>query len=61
MITDCLIPLDSAADRLSISLRKLYRLISEGELPQPIKVGRASRLFESDIQTYLDRLKANRK
>lgn len=61
MITDCLIPLDSAADRLSISLLKLYRLISEGELPQPIKVGRASRLFESDIQTYLDRLKANRK
>jgi excisionase family DNA binding protein len=55
-----LIPLDSAADRLSISLRKLYRLIAERELPQPIKVGRASRLFESDIQTYLERLKSQR-
>lgn len=57
---DCLIPLNRAADRLSISLRKLYRLIAEGELPQPIKVGRASRLCESDLQAYIERLKSER-
>ncbi|WP_425609242.1 helix-turn-helix transcriptional regulator [Thalassobacterium sedimentorum] len=50
----------SVANRISLSVREVYRLIAKGELPKPVKVGRASRLFESDIQTYLERLKANR-
>lgn len=57
---DCLISLNTAANRLSISVRKLYRLIAEGELPNPIKIGRASKLCESDLQAYLERLKSER-
>ena len=57
---DCLISLNSAADRLAISVRKLYRLIAEGELPRPVKIGRASKMCESDIQTYVERLKSQR-
>ena len=55
-----LITIRECADRISISVRELYRLISKGELPQPVKLGRASRLFESDIDAYLDKLKAQR-
>ena len=57
---DSLIPLKSAAQRLAISVRKLYRLIAEGKLPQPIKVGRSSRLCESDVTSYIEQLKAER-
>ncbi|MDQ8195027.1 helix-turn-helix domain-containing protein [Coraliomargarita sp. SDUM461004] len=59
-MTEQLHSMKSVANRISLSVREVYRLIAKGELPKPVKVGRASRLFESDIQTYLERLKANR-
>lgn len=55
-----LLTIREAAERIRISVREVYRLIAKSELPKPIKVGRASRLFESDIKEYLERLRRQR-
>lgn len=51
----------AAADRLTLNVRTLYRRIAEGELPQPVKLGRSSRMLEADIEAYLDRLLRQRR
>ncbi len=58
--TDRLVSLHTAACRLDISLRGLYRLVARKELPPPVKVGRSSKLCESDLAHYLQRLKEKR-
>jgi len=57
---DNLISLRVAAQRLDLSVRAVYRLIARGEFPRPVKVGGATRFFESDISTYFESLKAQR-
>lgn len=57
---DRLISLRDAGARLSLSQRAIYRLVAKGELPRPVKVGGATRLYASDIDTYLETLKTNR-
>jgi excisionase family DNA binding protein len=49
-----------AAARLAISMRHLYREIAEGNFPRPLKIGRASRVSETDLQAYLAKLEAAR-
>jgi excisionase family DNA binding protein len=45
------------ANRLSISLRTLYRMLARGQLPQPIRLGRRHvRWKATDVQRYLDGL-----
>jgi excisionase family DNA binding protein len=56
-----LISLRCAAQRLNISLRGLYRLIANRTLPVPVKVGGSSKLFRSDIESYLESLKTSRR
>lgn len=55
-----LISLRIAARRLDISVRGLYRLIAKEDLPHPVKVGGASKLFESDIENYMEKLRSKR-
>jgi excisionase family DNA binding protein len=50
-----LISKKEAASLLSISTRTLDRLISSGELPQPIKVGKSSRIRLIDITQFIDK------
>lgn len=57
---DQLVSLPAAVARLNVSLRSLYRLMAHRELPAPLKVGRSSKLCESDLNTYLQRLKSQR-
>lgn len=57
---DRLISLKEAAQILCLSLRAIYRLIANGELPKPVRIGRSSRLYESDLQKYLETLKQQR-
>ena len=40
---------------LDVSKRTVYRLIAEGALPQPFKVGRSSRLQLSQVHAYIIR------
>ncbi|MBB5352950.1 excisionase family DNA binding protein [Haloferula luteola] len=58
---DRLISLAQAGERLSLSKRAIYRLIAKGDLPRPVKVGGATRLYASDITHYLVNLKSARK
>lgn len=58
---DSLMSLRQAATRLNISTRALYRLIARKEIARPVKVGGSSKLCESDLDTYLTRLKQTRK
>jgi len=59
--SDDLMSLPRAAARLDISVRGLYRLIARKELPQPVKIGGASKLFASDLNTYMEGLKKQRR
>lgn len=41
-------------ERLGITLRTLYRLIDEGQIPA-YKIGRVIRMKEEDIEAFLER------
>ena len=52
--------LKQVADLLGMSVRAVYRLIDEGELPRPLKVGRSSRIPASEYRAYIEKLKSLR-
>jgi len=56
-----LLTLDEVAIQLGISVREVYRIMAEGELPPPVKIGRASRIPESEVAAYIETLKNRRK
>ncbi len=58
---DKLINLRSVAEILDISVRQVWRLVAQGDLPSPIKIGRSAKMCLSDIDTYIERLKSQRK
>ena len=39
--------------RISLSRVKIWELVRDGEFPQPIKIGRAVRFVESDIDAWI--------
>jgi excisionase family DNA binding protein len=45
---------------LSVSVRKIWRLVANGSFPAPIKIGRCAVWFESDIIEFQTRLRAQR-
>ena len=51
-----LFTLPYAAERLSISKRTLERLIASGAFPQPVKIGRSSRVTRGDVAAYLEKI-----
>lgn len=61
LASDQLISVSAAAGRLDISLRSLYRLIADKQLPPPLKVGGSSKLCEADVAKYVQRLKSQRR
>ena len=61
LASDQLISVSAAAGRLDISLRSLYRLIADKQLPPPLKVGGSSKLCEADVAEYVQRLKSQRR
>lgn len=48
------------AELLSLSVRKVWRLVANGELAPPVKIGRCSVWFDSDISEFQMRLRAER-
>jgi predicted DNA-binding transcriptional regulator AlpA len=56
---DRLITLQDVAKVIGRSVREVWREISRGNLPKPVH-GRPARLFESDVQKYLNRLRDER-
>ena len=60
MTPDRLLSIRTVADQLDLSTRAVYRLVAKGDLAPPVKVGGATRFCQSDLDAYLNRLKANR-
>jgi predicted DNA-binding transcriptional regulator AlpA len=56
---DRLMRLPEVARTIGRSVREVWREISRGKLPRPV-AGRPARLFESDVQKYLLRLRQER-
>ena len=56
---DRLMPLPEVAKAIGRSVREVWREISRGKLPRPVR-GRPARLFESDVRTYLHQLRQER-
>jgi predicted DNA-binding transcriptional regulator AlpA len=48
------------ANMLSLSVREVWRLVARQELTAPVKIGRCSVWFESDIVDFQARLLAQR-
>jgi excisionase family DNA binding protein len=42
-----------ASERLGVTLRTLYRLVDEGQLPA-YKIGRVIRIKEEDVEAFLE-------
>lgn len=57
---DRLLHIDEVATQLGICPRHVHRLVSAGQLPRPVKIGKAARFPASDIEEYMERLKAAR-
>jgi excisionase family DNA binding protein len=57
---DPLISLEDVARILGVCVRSVRRMADRGELPRPVKVGRAVRLFKSEVMAYLKRLREQR-
>ena len=55
-----LLGLDKVAKLLDISKRAVQRLIAAHKLPQPIKIGRLSKLTAGEVETYIEELKNRR-
>ena len=58
---DRLVDMATMTTMLGICARTVHRLVASNELPGPVKVGRASRWFTSDVNRYLSKLEAVRK
>jgi len=48
------------AELLNVSVREVWRLVARGELPPPVKIGRCSVWFESDIVEFQMQLRGQR-
>jgi excisionase family DNA binding protein len=52
-----LLNVNDVAVVLSISKRTVWRLLSSGELPAPVSIGRCKRWLASDVDAYVSTLK----
>lgn len=48
------------AEKLRISTKTVYRLINQGAV-QPVKIGRATRIEDTDLQNYIQSIRKGRK
>lgn len=51
---------NQVAELLSLSVREVWRLVAKRELTPPMKIGRCSVWFESDISEFQTRLRSER-
>lgn len=56
--TDRLLPLPAVIHATGFSAPTIYRKIATGEFPRPVKIGRASRWSENDVQIWIEARKA---
>jgi len=52
-----LLGVDDVAATIGVSVRSVWRLVSGGHLPEPVRVGRAARWRRRDVERFLGSLK----
>jgi excisionase family DNA binding protein len=57
-MSEYMITVDEAADRLSVHRTQLYKMIREGQVPLPRKLGRSSRYLASEFDQIVRELGA---
>lgn len=58
--SEVLLGIKQVASMFDISQRAVWRLVAKGELPSPVKVGKLSKWFISDIDSIFEKLKSQR-
>ena len=53
IVSPSLLAVAAVANRLDISTRSVWRLVSSGELPQPILVGKSRKWHPDEIEAYI--------
>lgn len=48
-----LLPIAQAASLTGLAVRTIWRLVSSGRFPQPIRIGRATRWRRFDIEEWI--------
>tara|TARA_B100000963_G_C22437553_1_gene585010 strand:- start:277 stop:468 length:192 start_codon:yes stop_codon:yes gene_type:complete len=51
-----LVSVNDAAKLMAISRRTVERLVSAGDLPRPVKIGKSSRFRIRDIINYIEKM-----
>jgi len=59
-VEDRLLDFAEVSRVLGVCARSVRRAVDRGELPKPVRVGRSVRLFKSDVEAYLRRLREQR-
>ena len=54
--TQRLLRAEEVGHRFNVSERTVWRLVSGGELPKPVKIGRCCRWRKVDVDAYIDAL-----
>ena len=53
-----LLRVEQVAEVLGISKRTVWRLVSGGQLPQPVAIGRCKRWKQADVERFVESLKS---
>ncbi|GAB1440284.1 AlpA family transcriptional regulator [Escherichia coli] len=53
LLDDQLVDIKFITEFTGLTDKWFYKLIKEGEFPKPIKLGRSSRWFKSEIESWL--------
>ena len=53
--TSLLIGAEEVAEMLNVSERTLWRLLSAGKLPQPVRIGRNTRWRAAEVREWVER------
>ena len=59
-IGDRLLKVVDVAACLGVSQRKVWRMIADGQLPRPVKIGNSTRIVESEFLVAFERIKGCR-
>lgn len=54
-----LLKVGQVAQKLGVSPRTVWRLVSGGQLPRPVAIGRCKRWHRADVEVFVKSLKSN--
>lgn len=54
-VTTVLIPAGDVAAMLGVSERTLWRLLSAGKMPEPVRIGRSTRWRSAEVREWIER------